>query len=487
MNSDLIYASLTDLMGMLRNKSISSVELTNLFLSRIEQYDSRYNSYLSVTADLARAQAKKADQLLAAKATPSPLCGVPIAHKDLFCTKHANTTCASRMLENYRPPYDATVVASLDACGTVMLGKTNMDEFAMGSSNEHSAYGAVRNPWDEQRVPGGSSGGSAAALAAGLCAAATATDTGGSARQPAALCGLTALKPSHGRVSRYGMVAFASSLDQASILTRNAYDAGLILNAIAGADAKDSTCATQACDDYCLNINQKHKLRIGLVREWFTETNVSALAVEDAVKTLEKTGHSVHEVSLPRAALGISCYYVLASAECSSNLARYDGVRYGYRCTDPKSLEDMVVRSRSESLGDEVQRRILIGTFVLSAGYYDAYYKKAQQLRRLICEDFSAAFKEVDVLLGPTTTGPAFLLGEKTAQPTQMYLEDLFTIPASLAGLPAMSVPVGESESLPLGMHMVAPYFAESRLLALAHQFQDLTDWHKRVPNIVAH
>lgn len=479
-----IPSSLSALSRYLATSKISSVELTETFLSRIREYDSRYNSFITVTEESARSAAKEADSIRARGNNVPALCGIPIAHKDLFCTRGVNTTCASRMLEGYVPPFDATVVERLKTHGAVMLGKTNMDEFAMGSSNEHSAFGAVRNPWDTDRVPGGSSGGSAAALAAGLCAAATATDTGGSARQPAALCGLTALKPSYGRISRYGMIAFASSLDQASTLTRSAEDAAWLLSAMAGSDERDSTCVDVPVDDYRAALNNPSAMRLGVVNDWLDADQASATAIEDALLVLEKAGHKITRIDLPRVALGISAYYVLACAECASNLARYDGVRYGYRCQDARSIEDLMVRSRSESLGAEVQRRILIGTFVLSSGYYDAYYRKAQQLRRLICEEFKKAFEDVDILIGATTTGVAFRLGEKSASPTEMYREDLYTIPANLAGLPAMSVPVGMSSGLPLGMHLVAPYLEEGRLLALANQFQQVSDWHTRTPAI---
>lgn len=479
---DIAQRGLSELRRDLDLVKISSVELTEEFIARIHKYNKRYNCFISVRAEEARADAQKADELRAKGGELPALCGIPIAHKDLFCMRGVRTTCASRMLENYVAPYDATVVERLRARGAVVLGKTNMDEFAMGSSNENSAFGAVPNPWDAERVAGGSSGGSASALAAGFCAAATATDTGGSARQPASLCGVTALKPSYGRVSRYGMIAFASSLDHASVLTRNAEDAAWMLGAVAGHDARDSTSVDAPVDDYLSALDETPKLCLGVVDDWLDTNRAGAQAVEQALAVFERLGHTVRRVRLPRMGLGISAYYVLASAECASNLARYDGVRYGYRCENPKSVEDMIVRSRSESLGSEVQRRILIGTFVLSAGYYDAYYVRAQRLRRLICEEFKRAFEEVDILIGSTTMGTAFKLGEKTGSPVEMYREDLYTIPANLAGLPAMSVPVGASENLPLGMHLVAPYLAEATLLSLAHQFQKNSDWHTRVP-----
>lgn len=474
--------SLVSLSNDLAKRRLSSLELTKFFIKNIRTRDEHYNSFVSVMEESALAEAKSADSARANGKKVSALCGIPIAHKDLFCTRGTRTTCGSRMLENYIPPYDATVVERLKACGTVVLGKTNMDEFAMGSSNENSAFGAVHNPWDVKRVPGGSSGGSAAAVSAGLCAAATATDTGGSARQPAALCGLTALKPSYGRVSRYGMVAFASSLDQASTLTRSAEDAALLFSAMAGHDPRDSTSVNLPVDDYVNALNKPAALRIGVVEEWLEEGHETATAVEHALTQLKSVGHKIKRIHLPYALLGIAAYYTIACAECASNLARYDGVRYGYRARGAKSIEDLMGRSRAEGFGDEVRRRILIGTFVLSSGYYDAYYRKAQQLRRLICEEFKRAFESVDVLIGSTTTGPAFLIGEKSAKPTDLYREDLYTIPANLAGLPAMSVPVGQSQGLPLGMHLVAPYLQEARLLALAHQFQMMSDWHTQVP-----
>ena len=476
-----LVAGLTALSKDLDAGQVSSVELTQAFLKNIDQHNKAYNAFITVVAESALADARAADKARAKNQKVSALCGIPIAHKDLFCTQGVRTTCGSRMLEHYVPPYNATVVERLQACGAVMLGKTNMDEFAMGSSNENSAFGAVHNPWDVKRVPGGSSGGSAAAVAGGLCVAATATDTGGSARQPAALCGLTALKPSYGRVSRYGMVAFASSLDQASTMTRNAEDSAHLFMAMAGHDQKDSTCVQKPLDD-CVAALQKDcpAMRIGVVEQWMDDAGESAEAVERAIQSLQDVGHTIKRIDLPHILLGLSAYYVLACAECASNLARYDGVRYGYRCENPQSIEDLMVRSRVEGFGEEVRRRILLGTFVLSAGYYDAYYRKAQQLRRIICEEFKGAFEEVDVLVGATTTGKAFNIGQKSSNPTDLYKEDMYTIPANLAGIPAMSIPVGVSEGLPLGMHLVAPYLQETRLLTLAHQFQNMSDWHAR-------
>ena len=474
-------SGLVELSDGLAAGRFSSTELTRHFLRRIELLNKRCNAFITVAEEQALAQARQADAARAA-GRAGPLCGLPIAHKDLFCTQNLLTTCASRMLANFAPPYDAAVVQRLAAAGAVMVGKTNMDEFAMGSSSETSFFGPVCNPWDIDTVPGGSSGGSAAAVAARMVPAATGTDTGGSIRQPAALCGITGLKPSYGRVSRYGMVAFASSLDQAGPMTRSAEDAALLLDVMAGFDRRDSTSVDHPVQDYSAALQDAPRgLRIGLVRDWLP-TGAGADAVREAVRVLETLGCSVAEITLPRAGLGLSAYYVLASAECSSNLARYDGVRYGHRCTAPRDLEDMFSRSRSEGFGAEVQRRILIGTYVLSAGYRDAYYRKAQQVRRLIRQDFDAAFADADMLLGATAAGTAFPLGARSSDPVRMYMEDLFTVPASLVGLPALSLPCGFAQDLPLGMHLVGPHFQEGRLLALAHHYQRATDWHLRAP-----
>lgn len=477
--SSLHEAGLTALSDGLAAGHFSSEELTRHCLKRIERLNRRYNAFITVAEEQAMQQACQADAERAA-GRAGPLCGLPLAHKDLFCTRGLPTTCASRMLANFVPPYDAAVVERLAAAGAVIVGKTNMDEFAMGSSNETSYFGPVRNPWDTGTVPGGSSGGSAAAVAACLVPAATGTDTGGSIRQPAALCGITGLKPSYGRVSRYGMVAFASSLDQAGPMTRSAEDAALMLGVMAGFDERDSTSVKRPVEDYLAALRASPRdLRIGLVQDWLPE---DADAVREAARVLEKLGCKLSEITLPRSGLGLSAYYVIASAECSSNLARYDGVRYGHRCVAPRDLEDMLVRSRSEGFGTEVQRRILIGTYVLSAGYRDAYYRKAQQLRRMIQQEFAAAFADVDVLLGATAAGPAFPLGAKSDDPVRMYMEDLFTVPASLAGLPGLSLPCGFAENRPLGMHLVGPHFQEGRLLSLGHHFQCETDWHLRMP-----
>ncbi|GAA0841734.1 Asp-tRNA(Asn)/Glu-tRNA(Gln) amidotransferase subunit GatA [Marinobacter szutsaonensis] len=480
--------SVAELSRELESGKISSVELTQQFLDRLKQEDGKYNSFITITEEQALAEAKAADELRAAgKATAWT--GVPFAHKDIFCTNGVRTTCGSKMLENFVPPYDATVTEKFRQAGAVCLGKTNMDEFAMGSSNESSYFGAVTNPWGlssgEKRVPGGSSGGSAAAVAARLVPAATATDTGGSIRQPAALCGVTGLKPTYGRVSRYGMIAFASSLDQGGTMARTAEDNALMLNVMAGFDPKDSTSIDREVPDYTATLNEPLKgLKIGLPKEYFSDQLSPAMEeqVRNAVKEYEKLGATVKEVSLPNAKLAIAAYYVIAPAEASANLSRFDGVRYGYRCEDPKDLMDMYTRTRAEGFGAEVKRRILVGTYALSHGYYDAYYLKAQKVRRLIQQDFANAFKEVDVLMSPTSPSPAFVQGEKTNDPVTMYLEDIFTIAINLAGLPAMSVPAGFVDGLPVGLQIIGDYFAEARLLNAAHQFQQVTDWHQREP-----
>jgi len=477
--------TLAELSQGLSNGDFSSVELTQHYLDRIKRLDSDVNAFITVTDAAALAAAEHADQQRAA-GQAGPLTGVPIAHKDIFCTNGVRTSCGSKMLDNFIAPYDATVVENFQQAGAVMLGKTNMDEFAMGSSNETSFYGAVKNPWDLQRVPGGSSGGSAAAVAARLAPGATATDTGGSIRQPAALCGVTGLKPTYGRVSRWGMIAFASSLDQAGPMAQTAEDCALMLNAMASVDPKDSTNIYQAVPDYTADLNNSMAgLRIGLPKEFFNEGLDSKIAarIEDAIKEYEKLGASVTEISLPHSKLSVPAYYVIAPAECSSNLSRFDGVRFGHRCDNPANLEDMYKRTRAEGFGDEVKRRILVGTYALSAGYYDAYYLKAQQLRRLIKDDFDKAFAEVDVIMGPTSPSAAFNLGEKADDPVSMYLADIYTISTNLAGLPGMSVPCGfVDDNLPVGLHLIGNYFDEARLLNIAHQYQQVTDWHKQAP-----
>lgn len=480
--------SLKQLADGLRERKFSSRELTQHYLYRIAALDPKasggLNSYVTVCEDRALAQADAADARLA-KGETGPLLGIPLAQKDIFCTRDVKTSCGSKMLDNFIAPYDATVVHKLDVAGMPMLGKTNMDEFAMGSSNETSFYGPVQNPWDRSKVPGGSSGGSAAAVTAGLAPVATGTDTGGSIRQPAALCGITGIKPTYGRVSRYGMVAFASSLDQGGVFARSAADCALVLQAMAGFDPRDSTSLDVPVPDYSMELNQPLKgLRIGRPKEYFAEglePGVRA-AVEEAVQVYRKLGAQIIDISLPNTHLAVPTYYVVAPAEASSNLARFDGVRYGHRCENPKDLMDLYTRSRGEGFGSEVQRRIMVGTYVLSAGYYDAYYLKAQQVRRLIAEDFKQAFESVDLILGPTTTAPAFGLGEKFDDPVAMYLNDIYTISANLAGLPGMSIPAGFVDGLPVGLQLLGNHFQESQLLSAAHQFQQATDWHSRRP-----
>jgi aspartyl-tRNA(Asn)/glutamyl-tRNA(Gln) amidotransferase subunit A len=468
----------------LRARKYSAVELTQALLGRIERAQPALNAFISIESEAALAAAAAADRRLAAGSAP-PLTGVPIAHKDIFCAAGSRTTCGSKMLANFISPYDATVVARLRAAGAVVLGKTNMDEFAMGSSNETSHFGPVRNPWDPQLVPGGSSGGSAAAVAARLVPAATATDTGGSIRQPAALCGVTGIKPTYGRVSRYGMIAFASSLDQAGVLARTAEDAALLLAPMAGFDPRDSTSVERAVPDYHATLDQPLKgLRIGLLKEFFDQgldPKIEAL-LRTALEQLRAQGASLTEVSLPNLPLSVPTYYVVAPAECSSNLARFDGVRFGYRCENPRDLKDLYERSRGEGFGAEVKRRIMTGTYVLSAGYYDAYYLKAQRVRALISADFARAFETVDVLIGPTTPTTAFELGAKTSDPVTMYLNDIYTIGANLAGLPALSIPCGFVGGIPAGMQIVGPHFSEARLLNVAHRYQQESDWHQRAP-----
>jgi|TARA_Y100000310_G_scaffold340204_1_gene435190 aspartyl-tRNA(Asn)/glutamyl-tRNA(Gln) amidotransferase subunit A len=475
---------ITELQAGLQQGEFSARELTSHFLDRIKALDPQYNSFITLLEEDALQAALRSDEQRASGQT-KPLTGIPIVHKDIFCTRGIRTTCGSRMLHDFVAPYDATVVAKLEEAGAIVLGKTNMDEFAMGSSNETSHYGNVHNPWDLDRVPGGSSGGSAAAVAARLCAAATGTDTGGSIRQPASLCGITGLKPTYGRISRWGIVAYASSLDQAGTLTRSAEDAALMLGAMAGHDHRDSTSIAANVPDYSAEIHASiGKLRIGICKEYFEDGLDAAVAarVQEGIAVLEKLGATISEVSLPNIKHAIPAYYVIAPAECSANLARYDGVRFGYRCEDPDSLEDLYKRSRSEGFGREVKRRIMVGTFALSAGYYDAYYRKAQQIRRLIKNDFANAFESVDILIGPTAPAPAFKIGEKSEDQIAMYLQDIFTIACNLAGLPAASIPVGFVDGLPVGMQLIGNYLDEATILRTAHQFQLQTDWHGRIP-----
>ena len=470
----------------LAQKEFSSVEITRQYLDRIDSYNSTINCFITVTDELALQQAKTADAVIA-RGEAGTLTGIPLAHKDIYCTDGIKTSCASRMLDNFIAPYDATIIEKFRQGGAVMLGKTNMDEFAMGSSNENSYYGAVANPWDFERVPGGSSGGSAAAVAASLAPGATGTDTGGSIRQPAALCGISGIKPTYGCVSRYGMVAFGSSLDQGGPLARSAEDCAILLQAMAGFDPRDSTSIDREVPDYSEQLNDDIRgLKIGLPKEYFAEGLDADVArvIETAIQEYRRLGAEIVDIGLPNANLAIPVYYVVAPAECSSNLSRFDGVRFGHRCDNPVDLEDLYKRSRDEGFGDEVKRRIMIGTYVLSAGYYDAYYLKAQQLRRLIKQDYEKAFQQVDVILCPVTPEVAFKQGAKTDDPVSMYLQDIYTLALNLAGLPGMSIPAGFSQELPVGMQLIGNYFDESRLLNVAHQFQQATDWHLKTPEL---
>ncbi|MCQ3829296.1 Asp-tRNA(Asn)/Glu-tRNA(Gln) amidotransferase subunit GatA [Microbulbifer elongatus] len=474
--------TIAEIIRGLRDKQFSSVEITSHLLERIQELDSQFNSFITVTGDQAIKQAAAADARLAQGDAPA-LCGVPIAHKDIFCTNGVRTSCGSKMLDNFVPPYDATVVDNFQQAGAVSLGKTNMDEFAMGSSNESSFYGAVKNPWDVERIPGGSSGGSAAAVAAQLVPGTTATDTGGSIRQPAAMTGTTGLKPTYGRVSRWGMIAFASSLDQGGPITRTAEDAALMLSVMASPDKKDSTCLDRPAEDYTAKLNDTiDGLKIGVPSEYLSDGLDSEVRaqVQEALNEYEKLGAKLVEISLPHSKLAVPSYYVIAPAEASANLSRFDGVRYGYRCENPADLRDLYMRSRGEGFGEEVKRRILVGSYALSAGYYDAYYNKAQQVRRLIKQDFVDAFDKVDVIMGPTAPNPAFKLGEKNADPVAMYLEDIYTIATNLAGLPGMSIPCGFARGLPVGLQIIGNYLDEARMLNVAHQFQQATDWHQK-------
>ena len=474
--------TITQQVAGLAKGDFSSVELTQHYVKRIEAYDADLNSFITFTPERALADAERADQKGSDKGV---LNGVPIAVKDIFCTDGVKTSCASRMLDNFIAPYDATVVTKLKQAGAVVLGKTNMDEFAMGSSSEASFYGAVKNPWDTERVAGGSSGGSAVAVAARLAAGSLGTDTGGSIRQPAALCGVTGLKPTYGRVSRYGMIAYASSLDQGGPFGVTAQDCAYILQAIAGHDKNDSTSVDIEVPDYLTGISESVAgLKVGLPKEFFQSGLDSSISekIEQACAVLKDLGCEIKTISLPNTELAVAAYYVIAPAECSSNLARFDGVRYGYRCEDPKDLSDMYCRSRSEGFGEEVKRRIMIGTYALSAGYYDAYYLKAQKIRRLISEDYQKAFADVDFVLSPTSPTTAFKLNEKVNDPVTMYLSDIYTIGVNLAGLPGISLPVGFDKGLPVGMQLVSNYFSEENLLRIAHQFQQQVDFHLQVP-----
>ena len=481
----MLNSTLAELSGALAAKKISSVELTQLFLGRIASLNGGLNAFISYQPEIALDQARKSDQLRA-NGKAGPLTGIPIAHKDIFCTRELRTTCGSKMLKDYRSPYDAHVIEQFNAAGAVLLGKCNMDEFAMGSSNETSHFGPVRNPWDRQLVPGGSSGGSAAAVAARMTPAATGTDTGGSIRQPAALTGVCGMKPTYGAVSRYGLVAFASSLDQAGPLAKSAEDLALLMNVMAGFDARDSTSVERPKEDYSKRLNIPIAgMRIGLPKEYFGEGIEPGVrkAVEEAVRWFEAQGARRVPLELPNTKLAVPVYYVIAPAEASSNLSRFDGVRYGHRAQNYADLNDMYARTRDEGFGAEVKRRILVGTYVLSHGYYDAYYLQAQKVRRLIAREFSAAFERCDVILGPTSPTTAFGLGAKADDPVQMYLNDIFTIPAPLAGLPGLSIPCGfDAKGLPVGLQLMGNYFSEAALLGTAHRYQQATDWHLRVP-----
>jgi aspartyl-tRNA(Asn)/glutamyl-tRNA(Gln) amidotransferase subunit A len=470
----------------LAQKQFSSVEITQDYLNKINQQNAEINCFITVTDELALQQAANADAALE-KGKGSALTGIPIAHKDIFCTDGVRTSCGSKMLDNFIAPYNATVIEKFNHGGAVMLGKTNLDEFAMGSSNENSFYGSVGNPWDMSRVPGGSSGGSAAAIAARLAPGATGTDTGGSIRQPAALCGITGIKPTYGRVSRYGIVAFGSSLEQAGPFAHTAEDCALLLQSMSGFDPRDSTSVDQAVPNFSDDLNNDITgLKIGLPKEFFADGLDADVAkvIESSIAEFRKLGAEIVDISLPNMGLSIPVYYVVAPAECSSNLSRMDGVRFGHQCENPVDLEDLYKRSRSEGFGDEVKRRIMIGTYALSAGYYDAYYLKAQQLRRLIKQDYVKAFEQVDVILCPTTPEIAFKRGEKTDDPLNMYLQDIYTLSLNLAGLPGMSIPAGFSQAMPVGLQLIGNYFEESRILNAAHQFQQVTDWHLQAPEV---
>ena len=477
-------ATIAQLAESLRTRAVSSVELTDLFLGRIGRLNGDLNAFITVTADVARAQAQRADERLAT-GEATPLTGIPIAHKDIFCTRGVRTSCGSRMLDNFVSPYDATAVERLEEAGAVMLGKTNMDEFAMGSSNETSYYGPVCNPWNRDTVPGGSSGGSAAAVAARLVPGATGTDTGGSIRQPAALCGITGIKPTYGRVSRWGMVAFASSLDQAGTLARTAEDAALMLQVMSGPDPRDSTSLPDPVPDYAAALAQPlGQMTIGVADDFFDDglDPDNAQRVRDALTVLERLGATLKRIRLANIGLSVPAYYVVAPAEASSNLSRFDGVRFGHRAGGAGDLMELYMRTRGEGFGAEVKRRILTGTYVLSAGYFDAYYLQAQKVRQLISDDFARAFREVDVIAGPTTPTPAFPLGQKLDDPIQMYLNDIYTIGAPLAGLPALSMPCGLVRGLPVGLQLIGPHLSEGRLLRAAHCYQRETDWHTLAP-----
>ncbi len=468
----------------LQSGDITSVQLTQYYLDRISQYDPELNAYVTVTPELAIQMAEEADRRIAT-GKAELLTGIPVAHKDIFCTDGIKTSCSSKMLDNFIAPYDAHVVTQLKKIGMPILGKTNMDEFAMGSSSESSYYGPTKNPWDHKAVPGGSSGGAAAVIAAGLAPMATGTDTGGSIRQPASFCGITGIKPTYGVVSRFGIVAYASSFDQAGPMTRSAEDSAWMLNAMAGFDERDSTSLEREKTDYTAELERSLEgLKIGVPAEYFGEGLDASVedVVKKAIAQMKDLGAEVVEVHLPNKDLAVPSYYVLAPAEASSNLSRFDGVRFGYRCEQAEDLNDLYRRSRSEGFGEEVKRRIMVGAYALSAGYYDAYYLKAQKLRRMVRDDFVHAFKQCDVIMGPVAPTSAFNIGEKADDQVSMYLSDLYTIPVNLAGLPALSVPAGFAQERPVGLHIVGPYFSEAKLLNIGHQFQQVTNWHKQMP-----
>ncbi|WP_130537940.1 Asp-tRNA(Asn)/Glu-tRNA(Gln) amidotransferase subunit GatA [Thiomicrorhabdus indica] len=476
--------SVKQMSDQLHAGEITSVELTQHYLDRISKYDPELNAYVTVTPELALEMAREADEQLKA-GTAGLLTGIPVAHKDIFCTDGVKTTCSSKMLDNFIAPYDAHVVSLLKKAGMPILGKTNMDEFAMGSSSESSYFGPTKNPWDLNAVPGGSSGGAAAVIAANLAPMATGTDTGGSIRQPASFCGITGIKPTYGTVSRFGIIAYASSFDQAGPMTRSAEESAWMLNAMSEFDQRDSTCLEHERPDFSADLESSLQgLKVGVPEEYFGEgldPEVEKI-VKEAIAQIEKLGATIVSVSLPNKDLAVPSYYVLAPAEASSNLSRYDGVRFGYRCENPSNLQDLYKRSRSEGFGAEVKRRIMVGAYALSAGYYDAYYLKAQRLRRMVRDDFTKAFEQCDVIMGPVAPTPAFNIGEKTDDPTSMYLADLYTIPVNLGGFPGMSVPAGFAAGRPVGLHMVGPYFSEAKLLNIGHQYQQVTDWHKQTP-----
>ena len=482
----MTYKSVTQILQAIKKKKISASEITSEYLKRIKVSDGDLNCFITLTEEAALNRAKEIDKDIS-KNKFKPLSGLPIAQKDIFCTKGVKTSCGSKMLDNFISPYDATVVDKLNEAGTIMLGKTNMDEFAMGSSNETSFYGPVKNPWDNAYVPGGSSGGSASAVAARISPCSTGTDTGGSIRQPASLCGICGLKPTYGRVSRFGMIAFASSLDQAGLFTTDALDAAILLKEISGHDPKDSTSSTVEVPnyyDYCTNSDRK-EFTVGIPEEFVNDLNDEVkVSFYDSIKVLEKIGCKIKTISLKHTGLGVSAYQVVAPAECSSNLSRFDGVRYGHRSKKSSTLESLYKESRSEGFGKEVKRRILVGTYALSAGYYDAYYLKAQKVRNLIAQDFRKAFENVDLILGPTTPDKAFKIGEKMNDPIAMYLSDVYTVSTNLAGLPAMSIPMGFKEGMPLGLQIIGNHFDEKDILKLSHLFQKETDWHNKEPGV---